>query len=185
MLYFKSEKMESNVAGETVISVSMPRNLVLAFSLTFLSMTAFAITPDPADQSGYTREFKLLDVDGNGKLSASEIQKDTLFNGGGFSKADKNGNKSLSENEYATYKSAVQQKETKRVAKDSAITSKIKSKYLLEKNFKSFDVSVETKEGVVLLSGFVDNEATKTRAGQIAARVKGVKAVKNGIVVKP
>lgn len=185
MLYFKTEQMESNVTGASVISVKMQRSIVLAVSLGFLSMTAFAITPDPADQSGYKREFKLLDVDGNGKLSASEIQKDTLFNGGGFSKADKNGNKSLSENEYATYKSAVQQKETKRVAKDSAITSKIKSKYLLEKNFKSFDVSVETKEGVVLLSGFVDNEATKARAGQIAARVKGVKAVKNGIVVKP
>ena len=66
----------------------------------------------------------------------------------------------------------MQQKETKRVAKDSAITSKVKSKYLLEKNFKSFDVSVETKEGVVLLSGFVDNESTKARAGQIAAGVK-------------
>lgn len=160
-------------------------SLQLGIVLGLVSAPVLAITPDVMDQNGYHREFKLLDIDGNGKLSAAEIQKDELFNGGGFSKADKNGNKSLSENEYATYKSAVQQKETKRVAKDSAITSKIKSKYLVEKNFKSFDVSVETKEGVVVLSGFVDNESTKARAGQIAAGVKGVKAVKNGLVIKP
>ena len=79
----------------------------------------------------------------------------------------------------------MQQKETKQVASDSAITSKIKSKYLVEKNFKSFKVSVETKDGIVVLSGFVDNQATKTRAGQIAAAVKGVKSVSNGLVVRP
>jgi len=185
MQIFKTKRAVTSVTGTSMLGVSFQRSLVSAIVLGFMSMTALAITPDPADQSGYKREFTLLDVDGNGKLSASEIQKDALFDGGGFGKADKNGNKSLSENEYATYKSAVQQKETKRVAKDSAITSKVKSKYLLEKNFKSFDVSVETKEGVVLLSGFVDNESTKARAAQIAVGVKGVKAVKNGIVVKP
>ena len=142
-------------------------------------------TDEMRDQNGYQREFKLLDTDSNGKLSAAEIKKDELFNGGGFGKADVNKSGSLSKDEYATHKSKVQQKETKRVASDSAITSKIKSKYLVEKNFKSFDVSVETKDGIVVLSGFVDNQATKTRAGQIAAAVKGVKSVSNGLVVKP
>ncbi len=153
--------------------------------ISLLGLPALAAMTDQMNQTTYQREYKLLDVDSNGKLSAEEISKDELFNEGGFSKADKNGNKSLSENEYATYKSAVQQKETKRVARDSTITSKIKSKYLLEKNFKSFDVSVETKDGVVVLSGFVDNAATKIRAGQIAAKVKGVKSVSNGFIVKP
>lgn len=155
----------------------------LLFSLA--SSSTWAVTTDEMNQSSYQREFTLLDADNNGKLNASEISKDELFNGGGFAKADRNRNGSLSENEFATYKSAVQQKESKRIAKDSAITSKIKSKYLVEKNFKSFDVSVETKEGVVVLSGFVDNESTKARAGQIAARVRGVKSVRNGLVVKP
>ena len=79
----------------------------------------------------------------------------------------------------------MQQRETKRAAKDSAITAKIKSKYLVEKNFSSFKVSVETKDGVVILSGFVKDEATKTRAEQIAKGVKGVKSVTNSLVVKP
>ena len=160
-----------------------PAMIVILISL--VSLPALAITSDMPDQNIYTKEFELLDVNNNGKLTATEIKKDASFNDGGFAKADKNHNSSLSEDEYATYKSKLQQKESKQAVSDGAITSKIKSKYLLEKNFKSLDVSVETKEGIVLLSGFVDNQATKSRAGKIAAGVKGVKAVSNGLVVKP
>ena len=161
-------------------------SLFFALSIGLISTPVLAVsTDDMRGQNGYDNEFKLLDTDSNGKLSAAEIKKDELFDGGGFGKADKNHNGSLNKDEYATYKSNVQQKETKQVASDSSITSKIKSKYLVEKNFKSFKVSVETKDGIVVLSGFVDNQATKTRAGQIAAGVKGVKSVSNGLVVKP
>ncbi len=159
--------------------------LFFTLSIGLVSAPALAITSDMPDQNIYTKEFKLLDADSNGKLSATEIKKDELFNDGGFGKADSNKSGSLSEDEYATYKSKVQQKETKQAASDSAITSKIKSKYLLEKNFKSFKVSVETKDGIVVLSGFVDNQTTKSRAGKIAAGVKGVKAVSNGLVIRP
>lgn len=161
------------------------KNLTISLVLGLASSPALAITSDMPDQNIYAKEFKLLDTNSNGKLSAAEIKKDELFNGGGFAKADKNRNGNLNEDEYATYKSKVQQKETKQAASDGAITSKIKSKYLVEKNFKSFKVSVETKDGIVVLSGFVDNLATKTRAGQIATGVKGVKSVRNGLVVKP
>ncbi|MGQ0443035.1 MAG: BON domain-containing protein, partial [Methylophilaceae bacterium] len=44
---------------------------------------------------------------------------------------------------------------------------------------------VETKDGIVVLSGFVDNAASKLRAEQIAASVSGVKSVKSALVVKP
>ncbi len=161
------------------------KNVTISLVLGLASSPALAITSDMPDQNIYAKEFKLLDTNSNGKLSAAEIKKDELFNGGGFAKADKNRNGNLNEDEYATYKSKVQQKETKQAASDGAITSKIKSKYLVEKNFKSFKVSVETKDGIVVLSGFVDNLATKTRAGQIATGVKGVKSVRNGLVVKP
>ena len=148
-------------------------------------MPVLAGMTDEINQSSYQREFKFLDADGNGKLSPAELKKDEVFDNGGFSKADKNHDGNLSEDEYTNYKSAVQQKESKRIAKDSAITTKIKSKYLIEKNFRSFKVSVETKDGIVILSGFVNDEATKMRAAQIAASVKGVKSIKNGLVVKP
>ncbi len=44
---------------------------------------------------------------------------------------------------------------------------------------------METKDNVVVLSGFVENESTRKRAEQIAYEVSGVKAVKNALVVKP
>ena len=158
-------------AGLTIGLVSAP---VLATGLT-----------DNPNQTPYQKEFNLLDIDGDSKLNATEIKKDSTFDFTGFSKADKNHNGSLNSDEYATYKSDVQQKESKRIAKDSAITTKIKSKYLVEKNFSSFKVSVETKDGIVILSGFVKDETTKVRAGQIAKGVKGVKSVTNSLVVKP
>ncbi len=158
----------------------------LALVIGLQAAPALAVTMDEMrGQTGYEHEFKLLDTDGNGKLSATEIKKDGLFDGGGFGKADKNHNGSLSQDEFASYKSKVQQAETKQAASDSAITTKIKSKYLVEKNFKSYKVSVETKDGIVALSGFVDDASTKTRAEQIARATKGVKDVKNGLVVKP
>jgi hyperosmotically inducible periplasmic protein len=136
-------------------------------------------------QRPYERDFKFLDANVDGKLSAAEAGKEETFQKGGFAKADANHNGSLSQDEYATYKSAVQKKEVGRIASDSAITSKIKSKYLLEKGLKSFKVSVETKDGIVILSGFVNTQEQKTRAEQIAASVSGVKSVSSAIVVKP
>lgn len=45
-------------------------------------------------------------------------------------------------------------------------------------------ISVETRKGVVLLGGFVDSAAQITRAKEVAASVKGVKLVKNALVLK-
>jgi hyperosmotically inducible protein len=159
--------------------------IFLGLIIGLTSAPVLAFNTDEINQNSYLRDFKMLDVDGDGKLSVSEIKKDSMFDFSSFSRADKNHNGSLSQEEYSTHKSDVQQKEAKQAASDSAITAKIKSKYLVEKNFRSLKVSVETKDGIVVLSGFVDNEATKKRAQQIAATVKGVKTVKNSLVVKP
>jgi hyperosmotically inducible protein len=45
-------------------------------------------------------------------------------------------------------------------------------------------VSVETHNGTVLLSGFVDSDAQMRRAQEIASGVAGVVSVKNGLAVK-
>ena len=148
-------------------------SFAILFALTSSPILAAGLTENTT-QSPYQKEFNVLDVEKDGKLSASEIKKDSTFDFAGFSKADKNHNGSLNQDEYATYKSAVQQQETKRTAKDSAITTKIKSKYLVEKNFSSFKVSVETKDGVVILSGFVKDEATKVRVGKSPAQSKAL-----------
>jgi hyperosmotically inducible protein len=149
-----------------------------------LTKPAFSAEPSMIDQGGFHAEFKTLDLDNNDNLNYSEASKEKIFVGG-FSKADKNKNNKLSYDEYAAYKSEVQNRESKRVMSDSAITSKIKSKLLIEVGIKSIKVSVETKDGTVVLSGFVESEAIKSRAGQISANVSGVKSVSNGLVVKP
>ena len=67
---------------------------------------------------------------------------------------------------------------------DSVITTKVKAE-LAEDNFlKSFQISVETYKGIVQLSGFVNSGQAVNKAGQIARSVKGVKSVKNDLIVK-
>lgn len=68
---------------------------------------------------------------------------------------------------------------------DSAITSKVKADLVRDDTVKAREVKVDTYQGVVQLSGFVDTAEQKDRAAQIAAAVSGVKDVQNNIVVKP
>jgi hyperosmotically inducible protein len=67
---------------------------------------------------------------------------------------------------------------------DSAITAKVKSALLAEKGLKSTDISVETQNGVVQLSGFVVSSAQTDQAVDVAKHVKGVKDVKNDLRLK-
>ena len=67
---------------------------------------------------------------------------------------------------------------------DTVITSKVKTALLGDSGLKSFDIGVETYKDVVQLSGFVNSNQVKARAGEIAAGVSGVKSVRNNLVVK-
>ena len=67
---------------------------------------------------------------------------------------------------------------------DSTITAKVKSALIDSSDTKAGDIKVETRGGVVQLSGYVANEAEKTAATKVAQSVDGVKAVKNSISVK-
>ncbi|MFA5264305.1 MAG: BON domain-containing protein, partial [Opitutaceae bacterium] len=67
---------------------------------------------------------------------------------------------------------------------DTVITTKVKSALLGDGAVKSFAISVETVKGVVQLSGFVNNAKQKSAAEKDAWAVKGVKEVKNDLIVK-
>ena len=67
---------------------------------------------------------------------------------------------------------------------DSVITTKIKSQLANDDFLKSFQISVESRKGIVQLSGFVDSQNAKDKAGQIARGVGGVTSVRNNLVVK-
>jgi hyperosmotically inducible protein len=70
------------------------------------------------------------------------------------------------------------------VIDDSTITAKVKSALIDSADTKAGDIKVETRIGVVQLSGFVANEAQKSAATKVAQSVEGVKAVNNSISVK-
>jgi osmotically-inducible protein OsmY len=65
---------------------------------------------------------------------------------------------------------------------DAAITTKVKTSIINELGLKQ--IGVETMQNVVQLSGFVDSPQIKTRAGEIARGISGVKEVKNNLIVR-
>lgn len=65
---------------------------------------------------------------------------------------------------------------------DAAITTKVKTSIINELGLKQ--IGVETMQNVVQLSGFVDSPQIKTRAGEIARSIYGVKEVKNNLIVR-
>lgn len=158
--------------------------LIAALALGTTSIQAYAFgTADDVDKTAYTDAFKALDSNNSGTLTKSEVKGDNLFSRH-FGAADKNHDGSLDQDEYTEYRTHAEQKTVKRVASDSVITSKIKGSLLKDEGLKSLKVSVESHQGVVLLSGFVASEDQIQQAEKIAAATEGVKSVKNSLVLK-
>ncbi len=67
---------------------------------------------------------------------------------------------------------------------DSVITTKVKALLAEDHFLKSIEIGVKTYKGTVQLSGFVDSKDTVKKAGEITRSVKGVKSVKNNLMVK-
>ncbi len=70
------------------------------------------------------------------------------------------------------------------VAEDSAITTKIKGKYVADSTVSAFNVGVRTWEGTVTLTGTVGSYAARSQAEKLARETGGVVAVNNQIVVE-
>ncbi|MEP7301040.1 MAG: BON domain-containing protein [Caldimonas sp.] len=68
---------------------------------------------------------------------------------------------------------------------DAAITTSIKARMVEDKNVDAASIKVQTLNGEVMLSGFAKSSVEKNTAESIAMKVKGVKAVKNEIAVRP
>jgi len=67
---------------------------------------------------------------------------------------------------------------------DSVISNTVRARLIDDKDLNLFQIDVTTLQGEVQLSGFVDSQAAKSRAGSVAAGVKGVKRVHNNLVVR-
>lgn len=68
---------------------------------------------------------------------------------------------------------------------DSAITSKIKSKMVMDSKVAAHNIDVNTEEGVVYLLGRVETQDEKDRAERIARDCDGVRDVVNHLQVGP
>ena len=68
---------------------------------------------------------------------------------------------------------------------DRTIGTAVKAKLLEDKDTGGMSINVDTLNGTVSLSGFAKSQAEKDRAGQIASATKGVREVRNNLVVRP
>ncbi len=67
---------------------------------------------------------------------------------------------------------------------DATITTMVKAKLLEDKTTGGMAISVETLNGTVSLSGFAKSQAESAQAETLARNVKGVKAVRNHLIVR-
>jgi hyperosmotically inducible periplasmic protein len=93
---------------------------------------------------------------------------------------------------YATAQSATQEakdktkaaaQKTAEVVTDAEITAAVKTKLLADKTVGGLKIDVDTSNGVVTLSGPVHSGVERAEALKIARNTKGVKSVKNKLVL--
>jgi hyperosmotically inducible protein len=144
--------------------------------------TAGAVRAAEANQP-VSPDFSRLDANRDGYLSREETQQLRGFDQA-FSEADDNRDGKLDAAEFTKAQSIHDREAAGQYVEDSVITAKVKAALLKDLKTRSFSVSVETRNGTVLLSGFVDDEGQVKRAVEIAGGVQGVVSVKNGLAVK-
>ena len=67
---------------------------------------------------------------------------------------------------------------------DKTITAKVKTALLKDSTVKGTDVDVTTFNGAVQLSGFVESQEQKDRAGELTRQTEGVQQVHNNLIVQ-
>lgn len=68
---------------------------------------------------------------------------------------------------------------------DRTITTAVKAKLIEDRTTGGLSINVDTLNGAVALSGFAKSQAEKDQAGVIARNTRGVREVRNNLVVRP
>jgi hyperosmotically inducible protein len=68
---------------------------------------------------------------------------------------------------------------------DATITTQVKAKFVENKTVDAGAINVQTLNGTVALNGFAKSSAEKSTAETIAKGVKGVRDVRNNLVIRP
>lgn len=67
---------------------------------------------------------------------------------------------------------------------DAVITARVKAALIADESVKGADISAVTRDGVVQLSGFVNNQGQVDRALEVARSIEGVSRVSNELSLK-
>ena len=102
------------------------------------------------------------------------VQADRLMVGSGHSSMSSG---SMNSNDSGTNDSMSSDTSLGTKVSDTWITTKVKSDFATTEGVDMTDISVDTKDGVVTLSGTAGSQAEKRKAIQTAKSIKGVKAV--------
>jgi hyperosmotically inducible protein len=145
----------------------------------FLMLVSAAAWAQDATEPATRSEFITLDRNRDGYISKVEALGNQEVHKR-FSAFDQDRDGRLSEAEYA----AAMEDNQKRILQDSIITARVKAALLAEKGIPSLSISVETYEGRVQLTGFVNAPDIVSRAGRVTAGVSGVRTVHNNIAVR-
>lgn len=68
---------------------------------------------------------------------------------------------------------------------DRTITTAVKAKLLEDRTTGGLSINVDTLNGTVALSGFAKSNAEKQQAEVIARNTRGVREVRNNLIVRP
>lgn len=143
--------------------------------------TALGTLSTPSAMAGIVAPtFNAYDSNADGMISLEEFQAQ-----GGLIKAfhdgDLNRDLSLSKDELAKASASNDRILSGKFIDDAWITAKVKTMLLKDDIVKGLSVNVETRKGMVQLSGWVNEEAQISHAEQIARSIEGVKSVRNDL----
>lgn len=160
-----------------------PAPVVMTAAVAMAMAVPLYAAPDMPTPDAPAPAFQKLDTNHDGYISRDEAPKRRSFDTA-FTEADANHDGMLDADEFAKAQAIYDRYRSKDVVTDSAITAKVKAALVKAHHVPAFKVNVKTTAGVVLLSGFVENQEQAQRAEEIAASVKGVRSVKSNLVVK-
>jgi osmotically-inducible protein OsmY len=67
---------------------------------------------------------------------------------------------------------------------DTVIAGKVEAALVDDEELSALDINIDVREGVVQLSGFVDDRSDISRATDVTSTIEGVRSVRNDLVLK-
>lgn len=158
-------------------------NVVMAAAVTMAMSAPLYADPEASARGPANPVFQKLDTNHDGYIDRNEAAKLRNFSNA-FDEADDNHDGRLDQDEFLKAQAIYDRMRAKAYIDDSVITAKVKAALVKDRDVSAFKVNVKTDKGIVLLSGFVENEHQARRAREITSAIKGVKSVKSNLVVK-